>query len=50
MRLIDRMLPLDQWQPDHRAEMEAMLEKQQGLVNPGWRLDQDAVDDLQLAA
>ena len=27
MRLIDRMLPLDEWQPDHKAEMEAMLEK-----------------------
>ena len=27
MRLIDRMLPLDEWQPDDRAEMEAMLEK-----------------------
>ena len=24
---IDRMLPLDEWQPDHKAEMEAMLEK-----------------------
>jgi hypothetical protein len=27
MRLIDRMLPLDEWQPDDKAEMEAMLEK-----------------------
>jgi hypothetical protein len=25
--LIERMLPLDEWQPDDRAEMEAMLEK-----------------------
>jgi hypothetical protein len=27
MRLIDRMLPLDEWEPDDGAEMEAMLEK-----------------------
>jgi hypothetical protein len=27
MRLIDRMLPLDEWEPDDKAEMEAMLEK-----------------------
>jgi hypothetical protein len=27
MRLIDRMLPLDEWDPDDRAEMEVMLEK-----------------------
>jgi len=27
MRLIDRMLPLDEWQPDDKVEMEAMLEK-----------------------
>jgi hypothetical protein len=50
MRLIDRMLPLDEWQPDDRAEWKRCWKKQQGLVNPGWRLDQDAVDDLQLAA
>ena len=25
--LIDRILPLDEWEPDDRAEMEAMLEK-----------------------
>jgi hypothetical protein len=25
--LIERMLPLDEWQPDDRAEIEAMLEK-----------------------
>jgi hypothetical protein len=25
--LIDRILPLDEWQPDDRTEMEAMLEK-----------------------
>jgi hypothetical protein len=27
MRLIDRMLPLDEWQADDKAEMEGMLEK-----------------------
>ena len=27
MPLIDRMLPLDEWEPDDGAEMEAMLEK-----------------------
>jgi hypothetical protein len=27
MRLVDRMLPLDEWQPDDKEEMEAMLEK-----------------------
>jgi hypothetical protein len=27
MRLIDRMLPLDEWEPADGAEMEAMLEK-----------------------
>jgi hypothetical protein len=27
MRLIDRMLPLDEWDPNHKAEMEMMLEK-----------------------
>jgi hypothetical protein len=27
MRLIDRMLPLDEWQSDDKAEREAMLEK-----------------------
>jgi hypothetical protein len=27
MRLIDRMLPLDEWDPDDKAEMEEMLEK-----------------------
>jgi hypothetical protein len=27
MRLIDRMLPLDEWEPEDGAEMEAMLEK-----------------------
>jgi hypothetical protein len=27
MRLIDRMLPLDEWEPDDGAEMETMLEK-----------------------
>ena len=25
MRLIDRMVALDEWQGDHKAEMEAML-------------------------
>jgi hypothetical protein len=25
--LIDRILPLDEWQPDDKAETEAMLEK-----------------------
>jgi hypothetical protein len=27
MRLIDRMLPVDEWPPDDKAEMEAMLKK-----------------------
>jgi hypothetical protein len=27
MRLIDRMLPLDEWHPDDKTEMKAMLEK-----------------------